>query len=58
MEVDLIESYIRILLYLISKYNSVKIKKPLGEPRGFFVNLTFVVESLSSSLLLFLRRRR
>ena len=27
VEIDLIESYIRILLYLISKYNSVKIKK-------------------------------
>ena len=27
VEIDLIESYIRILLYLLSKYNSVKIKK-------------------------------
>ena len=30
VEIDLIESYIRILLYLLSKYDSVKIKKTLG----------------------------
>ena len=30
VEIDLIESYIRLLLYSISKYNSVKIKRPLG----------------------------
>ena len=30
VEIDLIESYIRILSYSISKYNSVKIKRPLG----------------------------
>ena len=35
VEIDLIESYIRILLYLISKYNSVKIRKTLGRSRVF-----------------------
>ena len=35
VEIDLIESYIAVLLYLISKYNSVIIKKPLGFSRGF-----------------------
>ena len=51
VEIDLIESYIRILLYLISKYNSVKIKKPLGTTQGYQLDFCCRIFIFKSTLI-------